>query len=77
MLERHNNFGAASAYFQQLFAALISCGIAEDQITIFKQGKVPALLDNEAHFALDEKDPFQIDTKPHGHGQSGLLYVVC
>jgi hypothetical protein len=82
--------------------------LSGSQITIFKQGKVPALLvrilitvhallpaclhstarsvdaalafqlgmlpsqDNDGHFALEEADPFQIDTKPHGHGSSQL-----
>jgi len=50
-------------------------GLARDQVVIFKQGKVPALLDNDAHFALDPKDPFQIESKPHGHGDvHTLLY---
>jgi len=30
--------------------------------------QVPSLLDNNAHFVLDEKDPYALDTKPHGHG---------
>ena len=50
-------------------------GMTESQLTIFKQGKVPSLADNDAHFVLDEKDPFVLDTKPHGHGDvHSLLY---
>ncbi len=33
------------------------------------------MLDNAAHFVLDEKDKFALDTKPHGHGDvHSLLY---
>lgn len=50
-------------------------GMSASQLTVFKQGKVPSLLDNDAHFCLDEKDPFALDTKPHGHGDvHSLLY---
>lgn len=46
----------------------------KDQITIMKQEKVPAMLNNNAHFAL-LKDQLLIDTKPHGHGDvHTLLY---
>jgi UDP-sugar pyrophosphorylase len=41
-------------------------GMADGQLTIVKQEKVPALTNNDAHFALDS--PFEIETKPHGHG---------
>ena len=43
-------------------------GMTADQLIIFKQGKVPSLLDNDAHFCLDESDKYVLDTKPHGHG---------
>eukprot|EP00298_Acanthocystis_sp_HF-20_P001070 c11458_g1_i1.p1 GENE.c11458_g1_i1~~c11458_g1_i1.p1 ORF type:complete len:593 (+),score=248.73 c11458_g1_i1:805-2583(+) len=43
----------------------------KDQITIVKQEKVPALTDNDAHFAMD--DTFTISTKPHGHGDIHTL----
>ena len=49
-------------------------GAAEGQISIVKQEKVPALSDNDAHFAMD--NPFQISTKPHGHGLS-LSLSLC
>ena len=54
-------------------------GMVEGQITIVKQELVPSLLNNSAHFALEDDDSFRISTKPHGHGdvhtllfQSGL-----
>ena len=43
------------------------------QITLLKQEKVPCLSDNEARLALDPKDPFQLMTKPHGHGDVHYL----
>ena len=53
-------------------------GMKENQIVLIKQNKLPAILDNECHLAL-EKDKFLLQTKPHGHGdihyllyQSGL-----
>jgi UDP-sugar pyrophosphorylase len=48
-------------------------GMPESQLTIFKQGKVPSLLDDQAHFCLEENDPFALDTKPHGHGDVHVL----
>jgi len=49
-------------------------GLAPEQITIVKQENVPALLDNDGKFALDESH-FRIVTKPHGHGDiHTLLY---
>ena len=48
--------------------------LKDDQITIIKQEKYPALMDNECHLAL-MKDKFLIETKPHGHGDvHNLLY---
>ena len=48
-------------------------GAAPGQIVIMKQEKVAALVDNDAHFAMDEKDPYVIETKPHGHGDVHTL----
>jgi UDP-sugar pyrophosphorylase len=49
-------------------------GMKSDQVTLLKQEKVPALLNSDCHFAVSEKD-FQIETKPHGHGDvHTLLY---
>lgn len=48
--------------------------LKKEQVTIVKQEKVPALLDNDCHIAM-LKDEFLIDTKPHGHGDvHTLLY---
>lgn len=48
-------------------------GMADGQVTLLKQEKVPCLSDNEARLALDPKDKFQIMTKPHGHGDVHFL----
>ena len=49
----------------------------KDQITILKQEKVPALLNNEAHFSLITKDDkFELETKPHGHGDIHTLLFL-
>jgi UDP-sugar pyrophosphorylase len=41
-------------------------GLEKSQVTILKQGKVPALLSNSAHIALATS--YTVDAKPHGHG---------
>lgn len=43
-------------------------GMDEEQITIMKQEKVPAIMDSDAHIALDKDNQYSILTKPHGHG---------
>jgi len=49
-------------------------GMEKDQITIVQQGQgVPALYDNDAHIALDTEDPYDIQMKPHGHGDIHAL----
>jgi len=49
-------------------------GFKKENLTIVKQEKVPALLDNDCKIALI-KDTLLIDTKPHGHGDvHTLLY---
>ena len=48
-------------------------GMPANQLIIFKQGKVPSLLDNDAHFTLEEADKYALDTKPHGHGDVHML----
>ena len=46
----------------------------EGQISIVQQGMgVPALLDNQAHIALDSADVYDIQMKPHGHGDIHAL----
>ena len=47
-------------------------GLKQDQIILVKQEKCPAILDNECHLSL-KKDVFEIETKPHGHGDIHLL----
>jgi UDP-sugar pyrophosphorylase len=49
-------------------------GMAPGQVTILKQEKVAALVDNDAHIASAENgNPYEIDTKPHGHGDVHTL----
>ena len=47
-------------------------GMKENQISLIKQEKIPAILDNECHLALRE-DKFLLQTKPHGHGDIHYL----
>ena len=47
-------------------------GMKEGQISIVKQEKCPAIIDNECHLAL-MKDKLLIETKPHGHGDIHYL----
>ena len=47
-------------------------GLKENQISIIKQEKCPAIIDNECHLAL-MKDKLLIETKPHGHGDIHYL----
>ena len=47
-------------------------GLKENQISIVKQEKCPAILDNERHLALI-KDKLILETKPHGHGDIHYL----
>ena len=47
-------------------------GLKKEQISIVKQEKCPALIDNECHLAL-MKDKLLIETKPHGHGDIHYL----
>lgn len=46
-------------------------GMERDQVTLMKQGKVPALMSNNAQIALSEQ--YEIDSKPHGHGDVHYL----
>jgi len=45
-------------------------GLNKDQVTLMKQEKVPALIDNNARFAVEEGE---ILGKPHGHGDVHIL----
>ena len=47
-------------------------GLNKDQVHLLIQEKVPTLIDNEAHFKL-LPDSFQLETKPHGHGDVHTL----
>ena len=50
-------------------------GLAREQVHVLKQEKVACLTDSDARLARDPKDPAQIETKPHGHGDvHGLLH---
>lgn len=56
-----------------LLASHDNFGLAPGQVSIIKQEKVAALLDNDAHIAVSETDVYEIDTKPHGHGDVHTL----
>jgi len=65
---------------EELLRAHSNFGMTAGQVSLIKQEKVPCLADNNATLALDTKDPFTLQTKPHGHGDvhsllhsSGLL----
>lgn len=50
-------------------------GMKSTQVTLLKQEKVACLQDNDARLALDPKNKYRIQTKPHGHGDvHSLLY---
>ncbi|KAK9786668.1 hypothetical protein WJX73_000832 [Symbiochloris irregularis] len=68
------------ALTEQLLEEHSHFGMQPDQVTLLKQAKVACLSDTDAHLALDPKDGFKLQTKPHGHGDvhallhgSGLL----
>lgn len=46
-------------------------GLEKEQVTIMKQEKVAALIGNDAHICLAK--PYEIDAKPHGHGDVHAL----
>ncbi|XP_028757612.1 UDP-sugar pyrophosphorylase [Neltuma alba] len=50
-------------------------GMQSTQVKLLKQEKVACLDDNDARLALDSKNKYRIQTKPHGHGDvHALLY---
>ncbi|KAK3230549.1 hypothetical protein Dsin_002430 [Dipteronia sinensis] len=50
-------------------------GMKPTQVKLLKQEKVACLDDNDARLALDPKNKYRIQTKPHGHGDvHSLLY---
>ena len=48
-------------------------GMRKSQITLMLQERVACLADGAASLAIDPSDPFQILTKPHGHGDVHAL----
>ena len=48
-------------------------GMEEGQIIVAQQEKVPAIINNDGRFAMSSTDPYQVETKPHGHGDVHLL----
>eukprot|EP00981_Chlorochromonas_danica_P008240 scaffold2066_cov229-Ochromonas_danica.AAC.24 len=46
-------------------------GLHPDQVTLLKQGLVPALSSNDARIALSS--PYEVEVKPHGHGDVHAL----
>eukprot|EP01065_Artemidia_motanka_P006675 TRINITY_DN13271_c0_g1_i1.p1 TRINITY_DN13271_c0_g1~~TRINITY_DN13271_c0_g1_i1.p1 ORF type:complete len:616 (+),score=230.69 TRINITY_DN13271_c0_g1_i1:51-1850(+) len=52
----------------EVLKAMDNFGLAQGQVTLVKQGKVPALSDSKASFAVSPADPYLLLTKPHGHG---------
>jgi UDP-sugar pyrophosphorylase len=58
-----------------LLDANANFGMAEGQVVLLKQGKVPSIENNDGRIALDESG-FQVQTKPHGHGDvHSLLHM--
>ncbi|KAI3716552.1 hypothetical protein L1987_67507 [Smallanthus sonchifolius] len=50
-------------------------GMKSTQVKLLKQEKVACLADNDARLAIDPKNKYRIQTKPHGHGDvHSLLY---
>jgi UDP-sugar pyrophosphorylase len=59
----------------ELFQQNSYFGLNPDQVSFMKQDKVAALLDNSARIALNETNPYEVNCKPHGHGDvHSLLY---
>lgn len=48
-------------------------GMDQDQLTLLKQEKVASINDDEGHLARDPNDPYNLLTKPHGHGDVHYL----
>eukprot|EP00002_Diphylleia_rotans_P009690 TRINITY_DN2005_c0_g1_i7.p1 TRINITY_DN2005_c0_g1~~TRINITY_DN2005_c0_g1_i7.p1 ORF type:complete len:600 (-),score=144.21 TRINITY_DN2005_c0_g1_i7:541-2340(-) len=51
-------------------------GLREQQLTIMKQEQVPSIIDNDGRFAVVEGNPYQLETKPHGHGDVHSLVFM-
>uniref|UniRef100_A0A7N0V1U0 UTP-monosaccharide-1-phosphate uridylyltransferase n=1 Tax=Kalanchoe fedtschenkoi TaxID=63787 RepID=A0A7N0V1U0_KALFE len=60
----------------QLLKSNAYFGMASTQVILLKQEKVACLDDNDARLAVDPKNKYRIQTKPHGHGDvHALLYL--
>lgn len=57
----------------KLLAEHHNFGMAHDQITIVKQELVPALKDASGRFAQMDADLYEVQVKPHGHGDVHTL----
>ena len=60
--------GDTDAKTRELLEAHAYFGLSPSQVHFLKQDKVPCLADNEATLAVDPKDRYTLQTKPHGHG---------
>lgn len=58
---------------QQLLEAHHNFGMDTSALTLIKQDKVACFIDNEARFALEAHNKYQLQTKPHGHGDVHVL----
>lgn len=58
---------------EALLEANRNFGMEKGQITLMKQEKVPSLCNNQAQFVTGEENPFELETKPHGHGDVHVL----
>ncbi|XP_024987087.1 UDP-sugar pyrophosphorylase-like [Cynara cardunculus var. scolymus] len=59
----------------QLLESNAYFGMKSTQVKLLKQEKVACLADNDARLAIDPKNKYRIQTKPHGHGDvHSLLY---
>jgi hypothetical protein len=67
--------GDTDAGTRKLLSVNNNFGMPQGQITIVAQDKVPALQDGKAGLALSDSSRWEIQTKPHGHGDvHHLLY---
>lgn len=60
--------GDTDALTRKLLKDNDNFGLEDEMVTIVMQDKVPALKDGNAGLALDDKDRWSVQTKPHGHG---------
>ncbi len=48
-------------------------GMTREQVTLMRQEEVAALADDRPSLIISDDDPFEIQTKPHGHGDVHAL----